>query len=776
MDKSTNNSSTAELLKYLKTNEFFKGFSDSVFHQLAEKAEWLYLNEGEPLFKRGDPSDFMYITVMDGLKIILKETGSDKTFTKEIQPDQIIGEIQFLTSGKRTADISAYKETKVIRLGKRVFECFGDEKHEFLQRLNALVRNRLQFDQLREVLPKLFGSLEKGELDAITERAEWIKLTRGETLFQQGDPGDSFYILISGRMGVAVEQETDKKAIEDHSVDRRRTGGRVVDQIKRGEIFGEMSLLTDDNRSGTVFAIRDSALFRFSKVDFNRLLEQYPKLLMAITKILVKRLRRTMESKRTEECSIVTVLPANQDTPLEDFTSRLAKELSSIYPTLHMNGKLLDQFLGTPGISQITEKDPNYVRVATWLNLQEQEYRFIILETDKTLSNWTKWCVRQADHILDVGEGTADPGLGEIEAKMLFLVQENSAESCSLVLLHPNGEKRPTGTRKWLEKRKVTMHHHVRWDSDEDFQRVARHLAGTSIGLAMGGGGARGFAHVGVGLALQEAGIPVDIIGGTSAGAIIAAFYAMRWDHKKIMSTIKANLSKISFDFTLPMTSLMVGAKMSEGLKDFFGEVCIEDLWLPYFCVSSNLSRAQMMVHRSGPLWKAILASSASPGIFPPVVLDGDLHVDGALLANLPSDAMNRLCNGKVIAVDVSPAVDLVENVPYGDSLSGWKILRSKTNPFADSIAIPGILSILQRAGELASIANQRRIIEKTSDLYLRMPVGKYKLADYGLAEQIIDTGYHFAKLKIEEWKRSGRVEGEVQRAEGEERSNGVME
>ncbi len=152
----------------------------------------------------------------------------------------------------------------------------------------------------------------------------------------------------------------------------------------------------------------------------------------------------------------------------------------------------------------------------------------------------------------------------------------------------------------------------------------------------------------------------------------------------------------------------------------------------------------------------ALRASNAAPGLFPPVVLDGDLHVDGALLANLPASEMRRFNNGKVIAVDVSPAIDLVENAAYGESLSGWKILRSKLNPFSKEIPIPDIRTILRRAGELASVANQKKSVRNIADLYLRMPVDNYRLTDYDKAREIIEAGYRYGMEQIDLWQKQG--------------------
>tara|TARA_B100000959_G_C14985333_1_gene625323 strand:- start:2749 stop:4203 length:1455 start_codon:yes stop_codon:yes gene_type:complete len=474
---------------------------------------------------------------------------------------------------------------------------------------------------------------------------------------------------------------------------------------------------------------------------------------MQITQILVERVRESGKSTKSKrENSIIAILPAGPDVPLEDFTRRLIKELSTLNSTLYVNSKKLDTFLETPGISQISEDDPNKMRVSMWLNSQEQKHRFIVFETNMAVSNWTKWCIRQADQILIVGQGAADSDPGDIEKRLLFGKNGKTAEGCLLALLHPNGEKPPLGTRKWLEKRHLPMAHHVRWDTDKDFQRIARHFAGTSIGVALSGGGARGLAHIGAIKALEEAGIPIDMVGGTSMGSIIAASYSMGWSCETMESKINQNVSDMLLDMTLPISSFFSGKKTLMQLKESFGEVHIEDLWIPFFCVSSNLTRAKKEVHRSGILWKSVLASNSAPGLLPPVIDKGDLLVDGALLSNLPVEVMDQLCHGSVIAIDVCPAVDLAENIPYGEGLSGWKILWSRINPFADPITVPDFRSILQRSGELASVANQRKVLEKMTGLYVRMPLEKYQLVDYKRASEIIETGYSFAKTKIEEW------------------------
>jgi predicted acylesterase/phospholipase RssA len=210
------------------------------------------------------------------------------------------------------------------------------------------------------------------------------------------------------------------------------------------------------------------------------------------------------------------------------------------------------------------------------------------------------------------------------------------------------------------------------------------------------------------------------------------------------------------FDYTLPVVSLAAGKKMSRKLRWLLGETRIEDLWLPYFCVSSNLTRAEVMVHREGPLWLAIRASGSVAAVFPPVVHNGDLLIDGATLNNVPIDVMReRVGSGTLIASDVSPPIDLAANPPYGEGLSGFKAMASRLNPFSRGPRIPNIAEIIQRTAELGSIAHQKKVIHGIADLYLRPPVETYDMFDFAKGATILEIGYDYAVERVAEWINS---------------------
>ncbi len=597
----------------------------------------------------------------------------------------------------------------------------------------------------------LFSEVDEATLYEIAAAVEWIFLFPNETLFRQGEIEDGLYIVINGRLRVLVESEGG--------------GEEFIAELGRGEMVGEMSLLTKEPRSATVRAIRDTHLVTLSVEAYHHVVEKNPRVMINVAKIIAKRLgesqKRLGERNRlragTPLCNIA-VVPTSQNLPLTDFTTRLAAALNTFGATLHLSSRRFETTWGRGSDQENPEAiTPN--QMDDWLNDQEDKFKFILFESDPQVTEWTKRCIRRADHILILGQEGRDPARGQIEEALLRRGAETSFVQQTLILIHPNGSQRPTQTLPWLASRQVERHYHLRWDSNSDFERLARTLNGRAIGLVLGGGGARGFAHIGVIRALKEANIPVDFVCGTSSGATFAAQFAFEFDYETMIKLTKLHYRSL-LDYTLPITALFAGRRAARGLAKEFGATQIEDLWVPFFCVSSNLTSAKIKIHRTGSLWRSLRASTSLPGIFPPVPDEGDLLVDGGLLNNLPIDEMTRFCqDGLVIAVDVGLQEDLANNPPYGASLSGWETLWSRINPLQPTIKVPNIGSILNRASELATIHSRREMLDRwgtTIALYLDPPVGKFGTLQFDpkAIDDLADLGYRYTMQKLEEWHR----------------------
>jgi predicted acylesterase/phospholipase RssA len=325
-----------------------------------------------------------------------------------------------------------------------------------------------------------------------------------------------------------------------------------------------------------------------------------------------------------------------------------------------------------------------------------------------------------------------------------------------LVLLHENKSRMPAGTRAWLGPRSVAMHHHLQRDSCTDVERLARLLTGRSVGLVLGGGGARGFAHIGVIRAMHEAGIPIDLVGGTSIGACIGAQYAMGLDWPAMLELNRKGFIDLNpmADYTLPIVALLNAAKFEKMFSMMFGETRLEDLWLSYYCISTNLTRGETVVHERGSVRKYVRASMSVPGMAPPVPDNGCLLVDGGVLNNLPAETMRRMCgNGYVIAVDVNPSVDLAATVDYGQSLSGWSAAWRQLNPLGPRLRLPTIQAILERTTAVSSV-QQAQVASALVDLYLHAPIEGFGMFEVAALDRIADVGYRWAQSKLAQWKR----------------------
>jgi NTE family protein len=319
-----------------------------------------------------------------------------------------------------------------------------------------------------------------------------------------------------------------------------------------------------------------------------------------------------------------------------------------------------------------------------------------------------------------------------------------------LVLLHPGGARVSGDTSRWLRARRVDEHHHLRWNSDDDFARLARFLAGRAIGLVLGGGGARGFAHIGVLRAMREANVPIDMVGGTSMGASMAAQFALGWSPKRMLEENRRVWVKLrpQKDYTLPFVSVLSSRLAERCAKLMYG-----DLWLRFFCVSSDLSRASAVVHDSGSLLTALTASAAVAGIIPPVLLDGRLLCDGAFLNNVPADVMRERGCGRVIASEVTVEEDeafTCERVP-----TPWEIVRGKLR--RRRVKFPSIVEIMLRASMLASSRRQDDAV-KTADLVFHPPINEFGLLDFDAIERLEQVGYEHARQQIEAWRAAGTL------------------
>ncbi len=399
-------------------------------------------------------------------------------------------------------------------------------------------------------------------------------------------------------------------------------------------------------------------------------------------------------------------------------------------------------------------EDLEGARLAAWSEELETENDVVVYLADPEPTTWTRACIRQADLLLLVADATTDPDLRHLEQEVLRS-REVSHSRIELVLVHPAWTEDPRGTSRWLDPRTVHRHHHVRVDRREDVDCVARLILSRGIGVVYSGGGARGLAELGVLRALHEANIPIDAVGGTSIGSIIAGATASGMDLDATIVMMRAALTegKSPVDFTFPAISIASGGRVSQRMQEAARGLDFEDQWRNGFCVSTNLTRGAIEIHRTGPAWLGLRASFSIPGVFPPMrTASGDVLVDGGVLDNMPVGIMRGLHDGiSVIAIDVGSKKDMrAGELPHSGVQSGWKWLMQKMDPRVDNPDMAGIIRVMMRITELGGTGNQ-----DLGDLYIRPPVDGIAMLDFSAFDELLELGYATASVAIEEWLAS---------------------
>ena len=570
----------------------------------------------------------------------------------------------------------------------------------------------------------------------LQQHLQWLELAGGEVLMEQGVAGDSAYLCISGRLRVYVRDEAGEQ--------------RMVREMARGEVIGEMSLYTGEPRSATVIALRDSVLVKLNKQHFDQLLGLSPQASIIFTRQIIRRLQT--EHQRLPVAAPVTVglLPITNGIALDGFARRLAQQLERFGRVRVVDAAEIDRALGEPGIALSTgaHADRN---IALALDAIEAEHDFVLLLAQVTPGPWTQRCISHSDEILLVAEAAQPPAVHAIEQACLTQRPARSEAAEILLLLHPADLVTPRGTREWLTRRPVTAHVHLRPELERDIARLARLLARKAVGLVFAGGGARGFAHLGVWRALQRHGVEIDCVGGTSIGAVLAALVAADPPVEKAIDIArKAFSTNPTGDYTwLPLISLIKGRRVQAAIETSLGElvgarIAIEDLWKTYFCVATNYSQAREQQVRHGDLARALMASIAIPGALPPVVHDGDLLCDGGTFNNFPVDVMRDMRGiGTVIGVDLGART--ARRLDFDEVPGAWTLLRDRLRPRGKRrYRLPSLTAYLLNVTILYSTSRQQQLRQLT-DLYFSPPLQRVGLLQWSRFDQIVTQGHDHA-------------------------------
>ena len=559
-------------------------------------------------------------------------------------------------------------------------------------------------------------------LRAAGKEANWFSIPAGSALFEAGEISDSIYFVLSGSLGTFTK-----------TVDGRT---EFLGHIRTGEPVGEMALFigsVDEDGDGepdkaphthSVYALRDSEVLELSRNGFKRLIKAEPEILEAMIRLILMRLRQAGKRSARAEPKVFAMVSASPTIELDLRAEALQRSLAQ----MGVKARIIDEDEGD-------DKPPGF------FDEVEAANNVVILISPIADTSWYRTVIRQADRIWVVGRADARP------SNPLMPEDHSPARSFKLVdvvLLHHGGERKASRPAEWLDAAGGVRVFH--WNNMEGpgCDRLARTMAGRSVGIVLSGGGARAYAHIGVVRALRERGIPIDFAGGSSMGGVIAACVAIGWDDDEIERRIRAAFvdSNPLGDYNIPVVGMVRGRRVNARLKEHFGDAEIGDLMMPFFAISTNLTDGAYRVHRRGLLWEALRASIALPGILPPVVDDGELLVDGGVLNNFPIDVMRDFHRGYLIGSDVSRvrrglrAEDFIE--PPG--FFSWIMQHgfSSAPPIAGLLMRTATISVNPAAGhDLANVM----IVPELEGLELR---------DWKAYDRAVEAGYDAAVKALE--------------------------
>ena len=437
----------------------------------------------------------------------------------------------------------------------------------------------------------LFAGLPPAEILAAAAHVLAIEADEGETLFRLGDPGDRMYVLLAGRVRLTLPS--------------RNGGDEVIAEVAPPEWFGEMALLTGEARSATARTIERSTLLAFPRAAFRDLARRVPELAFRLSETLSRRLRGRLLRDLPEAPPRVLVLVdpgevADGAATAERVALALARETGR-------SVALVDLLARSPtvGTAEIARPPPP----ADWPGLLDgAPERRLVLRAPR-----------------------GHPWIGA-------LVDAGAARALDDVLV--------SSSRAHDDAAPIVS---------GDATQIVRRFLRRRTALVLGAGGARGFAHIGVLRALERGGLRVDLVVGTSMGAIVGGLLALGWGSKRIedgLREIAQHFRRRVLDIGLPGASIFRGEKKRALLEHETGGRSIESLLVPFAAVAADLTRAREHVIDRGSLAVALDATSAIPTIFPPVAV-GELRlVDGWVTNPLPVDVARRLGAERVIAVD----------------------------------------------------------------------------------------------------------------------------
>ncbi|XP_026568390.1 patatin-like phospholipase domain-containing protein 7 [Pseudonaja textilis] len=624
-----------------------------------------------------------------------------------------------------SSDTTAYKPTSkktvtVTEMPSAIFHYTQDDAP--VQEFGATK----QVNTILEAAKKdLLTLMKLDDLSLLNGKVTLHQVTAGTMVSRQGDQDVSIRFVISGVLHVyqrKIDSEEETCLFVTHP----------------GELVGQLAVLTGEPLIFTIKANRDCTFLAISKSQFYEIMREQPTVVLGVAHMVVKRMSSfvrqidfALDWMEVEAGRAVYRQGDHSDCTYIVLNGRLRSVIRQDDGKKHLTGEY-----GRGDLIGVVEALTHQPRATTVHAVRDSELAKLPEGALISIKRKFPQVVTRLIHLLgekilgNLQQGGHQLGLHTASSKW---DAGNPASNLATVAIMPVSEDVPLST----------------------FTLELKHAL-CAIGCS----------QVGVIRALNEAGIPIDMIGGTSIGSFMGALYAEERSYTQMR--IKArqwamnmnSVFKTVLDLTYPITSMFSGASFNNGICDIFRDKQIEDLWIPFFIITTDISASAMRVHTDGCLWRYIRASMSLSGYLPPLCdpKDGHLLMDGGYINNLPADVARSMGAKVVIAIDVGSR-DETDLTNYGDALSGWWLLWKRWNPLVEKVKVLNMAEIQTRLAYVCCVRQLEMV--KNSDYceYIRPPIDHYGTLEFGKFDEICEVGYQHGKTVFNVWCRSGVLE-----------------
>lgn len=544
-----------------------------------------------------------------------------------------------------------------------------------------------------QVSTQLFEGLENAELQWVYAQMRPRRFRAGECICRESEEGNSLFVIQRGLAQVIVGPLSETRS--------------QLARLRQGDVVGEMSMLTGEPRSATVIASLPTTALELTRETFAAIAAKYPAIVTNLGRILSRRLalRNTQLSALQHRHEAVALV-------VDQYGIQFVQDIlvATKAASWRSVGMLDLTNFSNGGQNEWEHSIEEKLAVLDGLLMTHTTVIVVVNNISKDLP----LLLKQVDRIIAVVHESAVTCLAE--------ALEETDGDVDLVLLTEDLANTPYTVKGMRVMRACNLHRPGR-----DIAWLGRHLSRTKLGLALGAGGAKGYAHIAVLHALEQAGYTIDYIAGSSIGAMIGCWLAMGKDAAAVEATMRGAFTpeNVAATFKLSLSGLSTGYEvMMQICRETTGNGSFADLLIPFVVMTVDLNTRQPVTITEGPLWEALMAGVALPGMFPPYMRAEQRLVDGLTLIPVPAHAVREA------GADIVVSVNLISR----ELLPAWSGVRS--SPVTNVRMLDTLLEVMDLAQMDASVRSAA-----LADVVITPRFGPATWRDFHMADLFMAAG-----------------------------------